>query len=106
MKVVSWNCRGMGSKEKKEDLGKLLHIERPSILLIQETKVREYEFIQEMQRIWRKSKGMAISARGASGGLCTLWSSELFQLEDKPSCFELDPGQANSHPFRYDLSYS
>jgi hypothetical protein len=28
MKFVSWNCRGMGSKEKKEDLGKLIHIQK------------------------------------------------------------------------------
>jgi exonuclease III len=82
MKVVSWNCKGTGSKEKNEYLGKLIHIERPSILLIQETKVRESEVIQEMQRIWRKSKSLAISASGSLGGLCTLWSSDLFQLEE------------------------
>jgi hypothetical protein len=59
----------MGSKEKKEDLGKLTHSEKPSILLIQETKLRDCEALQEMQKKWKKSKGVAIGARRASGGL-------------------------------------
>jgi exonuclease III len=82
MKVVSWNCRGMGKQRKKEDLGKLIHSEKPSILLIQETKLRDTEILLEMQKNWKKSKGSTISARGASGGLCTLWNSELFLLDE------------------------
>jgi exonuclease III len=43
MKVVSWNSRGLGSKEKKEEVGKLIRVENPLILLLQETKMREKE---------------------------------------------------------------
>jgi exonuclease III len=41
MKVVSSNCRGMGQrKKKKKAMGKLIRIEKPHILLIQETKLQ------------------------------------------------------------------
>jgi exonuclease III len=39
MKVVSWNCRGMGNKTKEEAMKSLIRIEAPDILLIQETKM-------------------------------------------------------------------
>jgi hypothetical protein len=29
----------------------------------------------ELQQLWRASDGVAISARGASGGICTLWNT-------------------------------
>jgi hypothetical protein len=47
-------------------MGKLVRIEKPQILLVQETKLRELEALQELQQIWKKSNGVAISARGAS----------------------------------------
>jgi exonuclease III len=43
MKVVSWNCRGMGEREKKEAMGKLIKSENPQIILIQETKMQGTE---------------------------------------------------------------
>jgi exonuclease III len=47
MKFVSWNCKGMGSKEKKKvDLRKLIHLKKPSILFIHETKLRDSEALQ------------------------------------------------------------
>jgi exonuclease III len=39
MKVVSWNCSGLGQMEKEEAMRKLIRIEKPQILLIQETKL-------------------------------------------------------------------
>jgi exonuclease III len=57
MKVVSWNCRGLGSRVKKEEVRKLLQIENPSILMIQETKMRDLETLKDLQKIWKKSEG-------------------------------------------------
>lgn len=74
----------MGSKEKKEEVGKLIRVEKPLIFLLQETKMREKEAIQDLQRIWKVGKGKAISSRDASGGLCTLWNTYVLKLVD---CF-------------------
>ena len=62
MKLVSWNCRGMGSRVKEEAMGSLITIEAPDILLIQETKMEDNEFLQINKKIWKESRGQAISA--------------------------------------------
>jgi exonuclease III len=56
MKVVSWNCRGLGQREKKEAMGNLIKTERPHILLIQETKMQGSEALREMKQIWKASE--------------------------------------------------
>jgi exonuclease III len=83
MKVVFWNCRGLGRRDKKEEVRKMLKLEKPSILLIQETKMRDQETLQDMQKIWKKCEGKTISSRGASGGLGTFWNAKEFKLEDQ-----------------------
>ena len=80
MKIISWNCRGMGSKIKEEATRNLIRTEAPDIFLIQETKMEEADFLQTSKRIWSKSKAKAVSARGASGGLGTLWNDSKFSL--------------------------
>jgi exonuclease III len=67
MKIVSWNCRGMGSKVKEEATRSLLRREAPDILLIQETKMEDNEFLQISKNLWKGSSGQAVSARGALG---------------------------------------
>eukprot|EP00253_Pinus_taeda_P010030 PITA_10030 len=68
MKIVSWNCRGMGSRIKEEAIRSLIRIETPDILLIQETKLEDSIFLQASKKLWNKCEAKAISARGASGG--------------------------------------
>jgi hypothetical protein len=46
MLYVSWNCRGLGSKQKEEDVKDLVRMTSPDVLLIQETKMEEPETIQ------------------------------------------------------------
>ena len=62
MKIISWNCRGMGSKIKEEATRNLIRIETPDIFLIQETKMEEADFLQTSKRLWSKSKAKAVSA--------------------------------------------
>jgi exonuclease III len=54
MKVVSWNCRGLGSREEKEEVRKIIRAKKTLILILQETKLREKEALQDMQGIWKK----------------------------------------------------
>jgi exonuclease III len=62
MKVVSWNCRGMGSKVKEEAMRNLLRIETPDILLIQETKMEDKDFLLISKKFWNKGGGHVVSA--------------------------------------------
>ena len=80
MNVISWNCRGLGSKTKEEAMRNLIKTENPDIMLVQETKLEESDFLQSSKKFWKKGGTKAISARGASRGLGTLWNTSKLQL--------------------------
>jgi exonuclease III len=80
MRLVSWNCRGLGNPMKAEAVKDLLKIEPSDILMIQETKIEGTALLDISKKKWKKSAGRAVSSRGSSGGLATLWTEELFQL--------------------------
>jgi exonuclease III len=80
MKVVSWNCRGLGSKMKEEAMRSLILTENPDIMLVQETKLEENDFLQSSKKFWNKGGTKAVSARGASGGLGTLWNASKLNM--------------------------
>ena len=68
----------MGSKVKEEAMRSLIRTETPDILLIQETKLEDVVFLQASKKLWFKSEARAISTRGASGGIGTLWNPNKF----------------------------
>jgi exonuclease III len=80
MQIVSWNCRGLSSKNKEEALRDLTRLARPEVLLIQETKLEEEDLLRASNLFWKKGPAQAVSARGASGGIATLWDSSKFDL--------------------------
>ena len=82
MKVLSWNCRGIGSKVKEEAMKDLISLAQPDIFLIQETKMEKEAFLQISAKFWKKGGGSAISSRGASGGIGTLWEEQKFEVAD------------------------
>lgn len=80
MKLVSWNCRGLGNPAKIEAVKDLLKSEPADILLLQETKIAGQALLEISKSSWKKSSGTTVSARGSSGGLATLWNEDKFQL--------------------------
>eukprot|EP00253_Pinus_taeda_P034292 PITA_34292 len=81
MKIVSWNYRGMGSKVKEEAIKSLIRSDSPDILLIQETKLEDKAFLHIGKNLWKRSEGQAVSARGASETLGTLWNTNKFSKD-------------------------
>jgi len=51
------------------------------ILLLQETKIEEDALLSLSRIKWNKNSGKAVSARGTSGALATLWLEDMFQLK-------------------------
>ena len=80
MWYISWNCRGLGSNQKEEALKDIIRINKPDILLIQETKMEDSILYQVGHALWKKGPGIAISSKGASGGIATFWDSTKFEL--------------------------
>jgi len=60
-------------------MGNLIKIERPHILLIQETKMQGSKSLPEMKQIWKARSGIALNARGASRGIYTVINTKIFR---------------------------
>eukprot|EP00253_Pinus_taeda_P023152 PITA_23152 len=82
MNIVSQNCRGLGNPSKIEAVKDLMKAEPSDILLLQETKIEGHALLEISSSKWNKKAGKAVSSRGTSGGLATLWNDDLFQLEN------------------------
>ena len=76
MKVVSWNCRGLGGYQKLEVIKRFKTMESASIILIQETKKAAEDSLETIKSIWSKGTGLATNANGASGGLLCWWNND------------------------------
>ena len=63
MKLVSWNCRGLGSPAKVEAVKDLLKSEPADILMLQETKIEGETLLKVRKLKWGKNVGKAISVR-------------------------------------------
>ena len=82
MNLVSWNCRGLGTSLKVEAMKYLITMALPDVLLLQETKIEAINLLTINNQFWKKNAVQAVSAHGSSGGLATLWSKDLFSLEN------------------------
>ena len=80
MQVTSWNRRGLGNPIKAKAVKDLMKVASSEILLLQETKIEEEALLLLSKSNWNLNAGKAVSARGSSGGLATLWSEDKFEL--------------------------
>ena len=82
MIVTSWNIRGLNSKGKQRYLRDRVKKEKPSIMIIQETKISS----QKLEEIMRKYKihyeVMGQDATGTTGGLAISWNPEEVQFKN------------------------
>jgi len=82
MNLIPWNCRGLGNPSKVDAVKDLMKAEPSDILMLQETKIEGHALLEISSSKWNKRAGKAISSRGTSGGLTTLWNDDLFQLKN------------------------
>eukprot|EP00253_Pinus_taeda_P027436 PITA_27436 len=67
---------------KIEAVKDLLKIEPPDILMLQETKIEGQALLDISKVKWKKNAAKAVSSRVSLGGLATLWTKELFYLNN------------------------
>eukprot|EP00253_Pinus_taeda_P036257 PITA_36257 len=77
MKILSWNIRGLGHPSKVAALGDLILFKKPRIILLQETKQGHKEMSKVIEQ-QRQYKGNISEARGASGGVATIWNQGIW----------------------------
>lgn len=82
MKVISWNCRGLGHLSKIVSLKDLTAHEKPGIVMIQETKQKLQEITTIIEQL-RHYEGQICEARGASRGITTMWKKNTWKCTSK-----------------------
>lgn len=75
----------MGSSLKVKAIKDLMNQEQPDILLIQETKTTEKDFILQIQR-FKNNTGTSKGSDGASGGIGTLWNKNKWEIINFQLC--------------------
>jgi hypothetical protein len=76
MKIISWNCRGLGNPQIVRDLCQMVKEKRPSVLFLMETKCRQHKM--EGIRVKLGFEGLfVVDPVGRSGGLALLWSESV-----------------------------
>jgi exonuclease III len=79
MKIISWNVRGLNNPRKQRCLKTLIDDEKPSIMMIQETKCNSITMEKLATKCWKGCNAIAVDVEGASGGLAILWNpNEIF----------------------------
>lgn len=83
MKILSWNCRGLGRREKKGKIRTLVHERKIDIVLLQKTKSQSLSQI-EVKSLWPRDKMefMCVDLDALAGGLLCIWDPGMFQLLD------------------------
>ena len=75
MKLLSFNCRGLAGPGKKSAFIRVLTLEHPDVILLQET-LGVGEMIQERLESWLPGWSfVTLDARGRSGGLAVGWNN-------------------------------
>ncbi|XP_043724222.1 uncharacterized protein LOC122671183 [Telopea speciosissima] len=76
MRLIGWNCQGLGRPSTIRALNNLLKAENPEILFIMETKSKE-AVIDKVRRRGNFQNYITVDPVGASGGLALLWKENV-----------------------------
>ena len=83
MLAMTWNVRGLGSREKRRFVRSLVYKHQPTVFILQETKLSSIDrgIISSLGGTIL-SRGMCVDANGLIGGLVTLWNDNFFLVKD------------------------
>jgi exonuclease III len=81
MKILSWNCRGLGKPSAVRDLRQLIKTHQPDLIFLSETKLQKSDFLLRNKSFGNTFLNFVvdctISPRNRSGGLALFWSNNV-----------------------------
>ncbi|XP_039043460.1 uncharacterized protein LOC120182600, partial [Hibiscus syriacus] len=81
LKIITWNIRGLGKSEKIRAVSRLVLIEKPAILLLQESKLNVCRSGLTRKLGGNLLRGSCfVPADGSAGGLICLWNENDFEV--------------------------
>lgn len=75
MKILSWNCQGLGNPRAVQALRRLVVAKGPTIVFLSETRCNR-SYFTSLSIQFGFDDFFAVDACGKSGGLCLLWKNE------------------------------
>ncbi|GMI76305.1 hypothetical protein HRI_001299800 [Hibiscus trionum] len=80
---ISWNVRGLGKFEKLGAVRSLIRKEKPSFILLQETKLEQFSpVILRGMGYYQGCNSIFVPAIGSAGGLLSVWKTDFFSITD------------------------
>lgn len=76
MKILCWNCQGLGTPLTVQALRVLVTQERPSIIFIMETKNQEQKVLRLRRRLHFQNSFL-VDPEGTAGGLAIFWDDQV-----------------------------
>ena len=64
MRIISWNCRGLGNSTKPKVVKDLLKIETPYILMLQEKKIEGGTLLDLSRTKWKLNFRKSCKCKG------------------------------------------
>ncbi|GER52284.1 non-LTR reverse transcriptase [Striga asiatica] len=99
MKMILWNCRGLGGPSTVSQLKDSIRIHHPNFMFLSELK-KQKDFVKTIcVKLGYKDRLVAVDPIGISGGLVLLWDSSqnIIQIIQHSFCFEVEIGKPNSN---------
>lgn len=83
MKIISWNIRGLGRREKRRGIRRLLSQRKVDILFLQETK-KDSINPNMVNSFWPSTNFdfASVNASGLAGGILCAWDLDVFSLDE------------------------
>ncbi|XP_042954649.1 uncharacterized protein LOC122291063 [Carya illinoinensis] len=75
MKILSWNCRGLGNPQTVQILDVLIKEKKPDLVFLMETKL-SYTKASRISKRFRFQGSVVVEAVGRGGGLMLMWKEE------------------------------
>ncbi|CAM8999721.1 unnamed protein product [Rhodiola kirilowii] len=104
MRLISWNCRGVGGPRAVRSLGDVVRTHRPSLLGLIETKKEDGD-LEVLKCKLGFSGCLAVGSKGRSGGLALFWTQEIEVSLISYSDFHIDVSISGEDDFLFSLFY-
>ncbi|CAM8990314.1 unnamed protein product [Rhodiola kirilowii] len=104
MKILSWNCRGLGNPRSVRALSDLVRSSGPHVVGLIETKLERGK-LEWLKRKVGFSNGVEVARTGLGGGLMLLWRPEIQIALKSFSRYHIDVWIGEGDGFRLTIFY-
>jgi len=106
MKILSWNCRGIGNPATVRELRDFAKDNAPSVIFIMETQIAKYR-VENLRYTLGFDYSFVVGSCGRSGGLGLFWKNDVSVSVKKFSKYHSDTfvSEKGKEPWRISFIY-